>query len=354
MSTTYRIPGAVSIEREHSVPLVHGDPARGTISVFTRELAAPDGVDRPYLVFLQGGPGFEAARPTTPPSGWMARALADFRVLLLDQRGTGRSTPVGSVIPGGVPADQAEYLTHFRADAIVRDLELIRAELGVDRWSLLGQSFGGFTSLTYLSLAPEGLREVLITGGLSPITNRPVDEIYAATWARVREANQRYHARYPGDLDRLRTVLRRLDEEDIRLPNGDRLTSRRFRQTGMWLGDSAGFERLHHLLELPFGSAAFLVDAQMASAWERNPIYATLHESSYADGGATRWSAHRLAPEEAITGDLLGAEHPRPRREPNRSVAALGGKTWGSNSKESGLPRSPLRLEGDARIRRAR
>ncbi len=107
----------------------------------------------------------------------------------------------------------------------------------------------------------------------------------------------------------MRTILRRLDEEDIRLPNGDRLTSRRFRQTGMWLGDSAGFERLHHLLELPFGSAAFVIDAQLASTWERNPIYATLHESSYADGGATRWSAHRLAPEEAITGDLLGAEH---------------------------------------------
>ena len=77
----------------------------------------------------------------------------------------------------------------------------------------------------------------------------------------------------------------------------------------MWLGDSAGFERLHHLLELPFGSAAFMVDAQTASPWERNPIYATLHESSYADGGSTRWSAHRLAPEEAMTGDLLGAEH---------------------------------------------
>jgi pimeloyl-ACP methyl ester carboxylesterase len=93
MSTTYRIPGAVSTEREHTVPLVHGNPSRGTISVFTRELAAPDGADRPYLVFLQGGPGFEAARPTSPPSGWMARALTDFRVLLLDQRGTGRSTP---------------------------------------------------------------------------------------------------------------------------------------------------------------------------------------------------------------------------------------------------------------------
>src|SRR5688572_4027790 len=105
MTTTYRMPGAVVTEREHSVPLVHGDASRGTIVVFTRELAAPDGLDRPYLVFLQGGPGFEAARPTVPPSGWMARALADFRVLLLDQRGTGRSTPVGPVIPGAAPAD---------------------------------------------------------------------------------------------------------------------------------------------------------------------------------------------------------------------------------------------------------
>ena len=84
MSTTYLIPGAVLTEREHVVPLVHGNPQRGSISVLTREVAAPDGRDRPYLVFLQGGPGFEATRPTSPPSGWLARALADFRVLLLD------------------------------------------------------------------------------------------------------------------------------------------------------------------------------------------------------------------------------------------------------------------------------
>jgi pimeloyl-ACP methyl ester carboxylesterase len=309
MNTTYRVAGAILTERTHTVPLVHEDPSRGSIGVFTREVAAPDGLDRPYLVFLQGGPGFEAARPTSPPSGWMARALADFRVLLLDQRGTGRSTPVGPDIPGTGPAEQAEYLTHFRADAIVRDLEAIRREMGVDRWSLLGQSFGGFTSLTYLSLAPEGLREVLITGGLAPITHRPVDEVYAATWVRVREANERYFARYPQDRDRLRAILRRLDDEDVRLSSGDRLTARRFRQVGMWLGASDGFERLHHLLELPFDSPAFLADAREALPWERNPIYATLHESSYADGGATRWSAQRTAPQDALTGDLLGAEH---------------------------------------------
>ena len=95
----------------------------------------------------------EATRPTAPPSGWMKRALLDYRVLLLDQRGTGRSTPLASIIPGASAQAQADYLTHFRADSIVRDAELIRQELGMERWSVLGQSFGGFTAMTYLSIA---------------------------------------------------------------------------------------------------------------------------------------------------------------------------------------------------------
>ncbi len=150
---------------------------------------------------------------------------------------------------------------------------------------------------------------MLITGGLAPVSHRPADDVYAATWRRVREANERYHARYPDDRARLREALAWLDAEDVRLRDGARLTPRRFRQLGMSLGSSTGFERLHHLLELPFGSAAFLHDAQAASPWERNPIYALLHESSYADGCATRWSAQRLAPDDALRGDLLGAEH---------------------------------------------
>jgi pimeloyl-ACP methyl ester carboxylesterase len=304
----YRAPGAVFEEREHSVPLDHAQPDGPRITVFTREVAAPDGLDRPYLVFLQGGPGFEATRPTSPPTGWMKRALQDYRVLLLDQRGTGRSTPVGPEIPGETPADQAIYLSHFRADSIVRDCEWIRQELGVDRWSVLGQSFGGFTSMTYLSIAPEGLHEAYITGGLSPI-GRPVDDIYSATYRRLARQNRMYFERYPDDHARIGDIFRRLGDEDVRLPTGDRLTSRRFRQLGMWLGDSAGFELLHHVVELPFGSAAFLHDADAGLRFDRNPIYATLHESSYADGVPTRWSAHRLLPDEIVTSGYLTAEH---------------------------------------------
>ncbi|MCJ7711142.1 MAG: aminopeptidase, partial [Chloroflexi bacterium] len=158
-------------------------------------------------------------------------------------------------------------------------------------------------------IAPEGLREALITGGLAPITNRPVDDVYGATWKRLREANRRYFERYPDDRDRVREAHRRIEAEDVRLPSGDRLTVRRFRQMGMWLGSSAGFEQLHHVLELPFGSPAFLHDVEGATPWARNPMYATLHESSYADGGPTRWSAHRLTPDWLDGSEAFTAEH---------------------------------------------
>lgn len=335
MSATYRVAGAVLTEREHSVPLDHGRPDGPRISVFTREVAAPDGPDLPYLLFLQGGPGFEAARPTSPPTGWMKRAIQDYRVLLLDQRGTGRSTPVGSEIPGDSPEAQASYLTHFRADSIVRDAELIRQELGVERWSVLGQSFGGFTSMTYLSIAPEGLREAFITGGLSPV-GRPVDDIYGATYKRLTEANRRYFARYPDDRTRVDEILRRLDDDEVLLPSGDRLTARRFQQLGLWLGDSAGFELLHHVVELPFGSRGFLYDAEAGVRFGRNPIYATLHESSYADGVATRWSSHRLLPDTVVKDRLFTAEHVFPwmwedyaALRPHRAAAEiLAEHTW--------------------------
>ncbi len=141
----------------------------------------------------------------------------------------------------------------------MRDAEAIRRELGVDRWSVLGQSFGGFTSMTYLSFAPEGLREAFITGGLAPI-GRSVDDIYAATYVRVVERNERYYERYPEDRARVHEIHRRLDAEPYLLASGDELTRRRFRQIGMWLGDSAGWEYLHHLLELPMDSPAFRHD----------------------------------------------------------------------------------------------
>ena len=275
-------------EHELEVPLDHARPDGEKLTVFAREVADPDGADKPFLVYFEGGPGYEAPRPTRVPTnpGWLDRALQDFRVLLLDQRGTGRSAPILD----------PDRLQHFRADAIVRDAEAFRALLGVDRWSVLGQSYGGFCVTTYLSLAPEGLREAFITGGLPPIGHH-VDDVYARTYGRVRERAVRYFERYPDD--------RLPDRGDLVLPSGDPLSARRLAQLGSMLGMSDGAERLHYLLELPPDSPAFLHDVEAATAFARNPMYAVLHEACYADGGSTRWSADRLRPDDLV----LTGEH---------------------------------------------
>ena len=296
MLASYTTRGLVLTEHEIAVPLDHARPDGETITVFAREVADPGGRDRPLLVYLQGGPGSEAPRPTRLPSspGWLDRALTEFRVLMLDQRGTGRSTPIG-VLPGLTATEQAEYLANFRADAIVRDAEHLRRALGVERWSVLGQSFGGLCAMTYLSIAPEGLREAFVTGGLAPIGPR-IDDVYRATYPRTLERCRRYYERYPADRERVRALRGRLESDDVRLPSGDRLTPRRLRQLGNLLGMSTGAEDLHYILELPVDSPAFRHDVEAALAFARNPLYAVLQEACWADGGSTRWAAERLLP----------------------------------------------------------
>jgi pimeloyl-ACP methyl ester carboxylesterase len=311
-SEEVRLPGLVSIEHTFEIPLDHDRPDEDRITVFARELADPGGRELPFLVYLQGGPGFEAPRPTRSPSApaWLSRALEEFRVLLLDQRGTGRSTAVGT-LSGMAAQQQADYLAHFRADSIVRDAEWIRGELGIERWSVLGQSFGGFCATTYLSLAPDGLREALITGGLPPLGFQ-VDAFYASTYERVRDRNRRYLERYPADRGRLASLRERIEGDGVTLASGDRLTWRRFRQLGQMLGMSDGAEALHYLLELAPDSPAFLHDVERAAGFARNPIYAILHEACVADGGVTGWSAQRLLPADFEAEHLLTGEHVYP------------------------------------------
>jgi len=307
---THRLPGLVLTDHEFTVPLDHARPDGEQITVFAREVVAPDQEDAnlPWLVFLQGGPGFGGPRPDGK-DGWLKQALEAYRVLLLDQRGTGRSTPVlpQTLARFATPQAQADYLKHFRADAIVQAAESVRrALLGEDgRWSTLGQSYGGFCLLHYLSVAPGGLREAIFTGGLAPL-DRPPDDVYRATYRRVVEKNRRYYERYPGDAQRARDVADHLAAHDVRLPTGDRLSPRRFQQLGIAFGASDGFEKVHYLLEDAFvhGAAGpelsytFLRGFENAFAFQTNPIYAVLHEPIYCQEEASNWAAERVRAED--------------------------------------------------------
>ena len=296
------------------MPLDHGRPDGETIGVFVREVraAGKEDEDLPWLLFLQGGPGSPAARPTGLEQ-WIHRATQDYHLLLIDQRGTGRSTPVlaQTLARLGSPQAQADYLKLFRADSIVRDAEVVRAELAAgERWALLGQSYGGFCSCTYLSLAPEGGREAYITGGLPPL-ERSADDVYRATYRRVADRNRRYYARYPQDVATVRRLVELLDSEDVRFADGSRLSPRRLLQAGSILGMSYGFEKVHYLLELAFAgerqvSSLFLRQLDEQLPFDPAPIYSLLHEACYAQGEATRWSAQRILsefPEFALGGD---------------------------------------------------
>lgn len=321
-TTTWTLPGLHLEDRTLQVPLDHAAPDGPQIEVFARVVTAVGGEDRPFLVFLQGGPGSEAPRPLDADSpAWLGRALRDHRVVMLDQRGTGRSTPVGldTALPEGVgPAtlreatasQQAQYLTHFRADAIVADAELLREDMGVDRWSLLGQSFGGFTALRYLSAAPGSVEKALFTGGLPPV-GPGMDEVYTTTWHGMIARSERFWHRFPGDRDRFRRLADAAAAGTLRLPDGQRVGVERLRRLGHLLGASQGQERLHLLLDLDPASPAFAHDLAAALPFGgRNPLYAVIHESCWADGVASGWAADRTMPAEVREDPtLLGGEH---------------------------------------------
>lgn len=314
--------------REHffTMPLRHGEDDGQTITMFVRELVAggkKDLPDLPCLLYLQGGPGFPAGRPSTPISGWTKSALGEYRVLLVDQRGTGRSSAVTAqnlaLVGGGDPEAQAEYVTHFRADSIVKDCEVARVALcGKDsKITLLGQSFGGFCILSYLSMAPESITRALFTFGLAPIQRTP-DEVYTATYKRVLERNRRFYGHYPGDIPKVRRIVAHLlkhEEEQggLPLPGGGKITARRFLQLGIEMGSKGGMDSLHWLLEDAWVahqdcdtpqelSYAFLRGVEDRSSYDTNPLYWLLHEAIYCDGSedspgaakASNWAAHRV------------------------------------------------------------
>ena len=300
-------PGTIVREHRLRVPLDHGDPRGEQIEIFAREFthsrhgARADSL--PWLVYFNGGPGMDGYRPLDT-KGWFGRLLEEFRIVVLDQRGTGLSTPVdAAVVAGrGSPAAQFDFLRHFRQDSIVRDAELLRhALLGGRPWHACGQSYGGWCITTYLSQAPEGLASAIITGGLPPV-GRSAEEVYRQTYKTVVRKNDAFYERFPRHVEHVRGIADFLLSSDVRLPNGDPLSLRRFQQLGLMFYRANGPVALNYLLEGAWApgergrrlSNRFLQAVQATSPFESQPLFAVLHEPIFAENAATRWAAERV------------------------------------------------------------
>ena len=317
---TYRIDGHTMREHWIMAPLDYfgaltllpsGVDARivpNRINVFAREYIRDGQEAAPRLVFFQGGPGSAAPR-MAPIGSWLDTALNHYRVVLIDERGTGNSHPLEktTVTSVGTPEAQAAYLACFRQDSIVRDAEILRQELQGDiPWAVLGQSFGGFVVTCYLSQSPAGLSEAFITAGL-PSTTKHVDEVYRLTYRSMITRNREFFTRYNADEVTAWYVATHLADIEEFLPTGERLTPARFRQLGIVLGYSYGPEQLHFLLEDPVWRHGgqrrlrpqFLSRVSKLLSLADNPLYGVLHESIYAQSstGATAWSAQRVRSE---------------------------------------------------------
>lgn len=118
-------------------------PVDGGHELYFEQCGNPEG--KP-VVFLHGGPG----GGTAP----MMRRFFDpaaYRIVLVDQRGCGRSTPHASL--------QDNTTWH-----LVADLEQLRQELGIERWQLFGGSWGSALALAYAQTHPEVVTEMVLRG----------------------------------------------------------------------------------------------------------------------------------------------------------------------------------------------
>lgn len=308
------------------MPRDYSNPTSGTIQLFARSAvksekhadAASNGqsdpkkAQLPWLVYLQGGPGFECRSPQNVP--WTQTILdKGYQVLMLDQRGTGLSSAISqsSLQLRGDEKVQMEYLKSFRADSIIKDCEAIRKTLTADhpegqkKWSIMGQSFGGFCSVTYLSFYPEGVKEAFLFGGLPPLRN-DADEAYTRLYARVKQRNEAYYAKYPEDVERVKRIIKlltRFGDTTVRVQGGEGyLSARRFQQLGIYFGKHGGFDDVHAMVlradtDLSqFGhlTRPTVLAIEGAQSWDTNVIYALLHEPLYCQGEASNWSAERL------------------------------------------------------------
>ena len=303
------------------------DPIPGTsesIKLFYRVVCAPEhvGQELPLMLYLQGGPGGASPRPTSSTcSVWLEEAVKHFRVILPDQRGTGRSSFVDGAVmerigraaeaEGTDPARaQAEYLKRFLASSVVRDFEYLRlARFGGKQWVTLGQSYGGFLTLTYLSLYPEGIAAGFTGGGI-PHVPADADEVYAHTYPRMVSKTRQYYERFPEDVERVSALADRLAVGDVVLPDGSPFTVERLQSLGCDFGMKPGFGRMHNLIDLAFADGAgevpadhtslrlsdgFLLNVLNRASTADRPLYWTLQEFIYMDGTSVpaRWSAER-------------------------------------------------------------
>jgi pimeloyl-ACP methyl ester carboxylesterase len=156
------------------------------------------------LVFLAGGPGQAASESFVPLAPAFSRIRSQRDVVLVDQRGTGRSNPLDCDLPAGAALREESGSAiaqrclasldtdprHYATPVAVRDLEAVREALGAERLNLYGVSYGTRVALAYLRRHPDRVRSAILDGvvpadvALGPDTEQDARRALDALFAR--------------------------------------------------------------------------------------------------------------------------------------------------------------------------
>ncbi|NUP53441.1 MAG: prolyl aminopeptidase [Catenulispora sp.] len=150
--------------------------------VYYEELGNPAG--KPAVV-LHGGPG--SGTPEGPARGWEPDV---WRVVRFDQRGCGRSTPHAS--------DPNTDMSLNTTPHLLADIEMLREHLGIEKWLVMGASWGATLALVYAEQYPERVTEMIIPAVTS---TRPeeIDWLYRGVGRFFPEAWDRFQKHVPQD-----------------------------------------------------------------------------------------------------------------------------------------------------------
>jgi proline iminopeptidase len=130
-------------------------------------------------VVLHGGPGSGCT-----PGARRFFDPAAYRIVLFDQRGCGRSTPHAS--------DPTTDLAPNTTRHLLADIERLRALLGIERWLVLGGSWGSTLGLAYAERHPQRVTELVLVGTTTTLrrevewVTRSVGRLFPEQWARFR------------------------------------------------------------------------------------------------------------------------------------------------------------------------
>jgi len=169
------------------VPLDPAAPDGETIEIFVARVAALSAEPRPDpLLLIAGGPGQSTVDFYLQLRGAFEQARRDRDIVLVDQRGTGRSAEgFACEAPDDLSLDTADSdvlarvidgcvaeLKHdprfYTTSVAVRDLDAVRAALGLESWNVYGVSYGTRVAQHYLRQYPERVRSVVLDGVVPP------------------------------------------------------------------------------------------------------------------------------------------------------------------------------------------